>query len=186
MSTTQPLEEANTIFRMVLLAVTPDRLGQPTPCKSFTVTQLVNHTIGTHSMIIDALRDKPFNAEPIDVAADAAVATFDDAAADALAELRRDGAMDKTVTLPFGTFTGAELMGMGSLDTFQHAWDLATATGQNTDLAPELATALQALAEAHMEHAPRGDEPAPYAPEQFAPAGAPAADHLAAFLGRSV
>lgn len=42
------------------------------------------------------------------------------------------------------------------------------------------------LAVAHMANVPRGEEPAPYRPEQTAPAGAPAADRLAAFLGRAV
>ncbi len=45
---------------------------------------------------------------------------------------------------------------------------------------------LMGLAVAHMAYAPRGEEPAPYGPEQTAPAGAPAAARLAAFLGRVV
>lgn len=77
-------------------------------------------------------------------------------------------------------------MGLAMLDTFQHAWDLAKATGQKTDLHAELAESLMDLAVAHMANVPRGEEPAPYGPEQTAPAGAPAADRLAAFLGRAV
>ena len=122
----------------------------------------------------------------VEVAPGEKVAAFDRAAADAVAELHRDGAMAKRVTLPFGTFSGAELMGLGGLDTFPHAWDLAKAAGQDTNLAPDLAAALIGPAVAHMAHAPRGDEPAPYGPEQPAAADASAADRLAAFLGRVV
>lgn len=77
-------------------------------------------------------------------------------------------------------------MGLGVLDTFQHAWDLARATGQDTDLAPEMAAALLMQAELHVAQTSRGPEPAPYGPIQITPAGASTADPLAAFLGRTV
>jgi len=182
----QQYEEAIAEFRTVLAAVTPAQVGDSTPCASFNVAQLVYHTIATQYMVVDALQGKPFNTTPVEVAPSVQSATFDRAAADAVAELERDGAMEQRVTLPFGSFSGAELMGLGILDTFQHAWDLAKATGQDTDLAPAMAEALMAPAVAHMAHAPRGEEPAPYGPEQPAPADATAADRLAAFLGRVV
>ena len=185
MSTIQ-YEQAIDEFRKVLAAGTPDQYGDTTPCASFNVAQLVDHTIGTQLMIIDALQDKPFNLTGVEVAPGEQAAAFDRAAADAVAELNRDGAMTKGVTLPFGSFTGEQLMGLGVLDTFQHAWDLAKATGQDTDLGPEMAEALMGPAVAHMDHVPRGPEPAPYAPEQPVPDGASAADRLAAFLGRAV
>lgn len=183
---TQQYEEAVAEFRKVLAAVTSDQLDAPTPCASFNVAQLVDHTIGTQHMVVDALQGKPFNPDAPEVAPSEQAATFDRAAADAVAELHRDGALQQEVTLPFGTFSGEKLMGLGVLDTFQHAWDLARATGQDTDLAPGLAEALWAPAVDHMAHVPRGDEPAPYGPEQPVPADAPAADRLAGFLGRAV
>jgi uncharacterized protein (TIGR03086 family) len=183
---TEQYEQAIAEFRQVLAAVTTDQGNDSTPCASFNVTQLVNHTIGTQHMIVDALQDKPFNLTGVELAPGAQTAAFDQAASDAVAELQRPGAMDTSVTLPFGTFSGEQLMGLGVLDTFQHAWDLAKATGQNTDLAPQMAEALMVQAVAHLAHAPRGEEPAPYGPEQTAPEGAPAADRLAAFLGRAV
>jgi uncharacterized protein (TIGR03086 family) len=170
----------------LLANVTPEQITGTTPCASFDVAQLIDHTIGTQHMVTDALQDKPFNMTGVEVARDEQAVAFDRAAADAIAELHRDGAMGKAVTLPFGTFSGEKLMGLAVLDTFQHAWDLAKATGQDTDLDAELAESLIGLAVAHMAHAPRGEEPAPYGPEQTAPAGAPAADRLAAFLGRVV
>lgn len=183
---TQDYETAIATFRQVLVDVTPEQITSATPCASFDVGQLIDHTIGTQHMVTDALQDKPFNMAGVEVARSEQAAAFDGAAADAVAELRRDGAMDRAVTLPFGTFSGEKLMGLAALDTFQHAWDLARATGQDTDLEPELAESLMELAVAHMAHVPRGEEPAPYGPEQTAPEGAPPADRLAAFLGRVV
>jgi uncharacterized protein (TIGR03086 family) len=179
-------ETAIATFRRVLAGVTPEQRASATPCASFDVAQLIDHTIGTQHMVTDALQDKPFNMTGVEVARSEQAAAFDRAAADAVAGLGRDGAMDKAVTLPFGTFSGEKLMGLAALDTFQHAWDLAKATGQDTDLDGDLAESLTVLAVAHMAHAPRGEEPAPYGPERTAPAGAPAADRLAAFLGRDV
>lgn len=184
--TIQEYETAIATFRQVLAGVAPEQIGCATPCASFDVAQLIDHTIGTQHMVTDALQDKPFNMTGVEVARSEQAAAFDRAAADALAELHREGAIDKAVTLPFGAFSGEKLMGLAVLDTFQHAWDLAKATGQDTDLDAELGESLMGLAVAQMAHVPRGEEPAPYGPEQTAPAGAPAADRLAAFLGRVV
>ncbi len=184
--TIQDYETAVATFREVLAGMAPEQITSATPCASFDVAQLIDHTIGTQLMVTDALQDKPFNMTGVEVTRSEQAAAFDRTAADAVAELRRDGAIDKSVTLPFGTFSAEKLMGLAALDTFQHAWDLAQATGQNTDLNTNLAESLMVVAVAHMAHAPRGEEPAPYGPEQPAPAGAPLADRLAAFLGRIV
>jgi len=183
---TQTYEDTIAIFRGVLASVTPDQTTSPTPCASFTVAQLIDHTVFTQHMVTDALLDKPFNFAGVEVAPAEQATAFDRAAADALAELDRAGAMQKVVSLPFGTFPGEHLMELAALDTFQHAWDLAKATGQDTDLDAGMVESLWDVAVAHMEHAPRGEEPAPYGPEQTAPAASSAADRLAAFLGRTV
>lgn len=183
---TETYEGTIAIFRGVLARVAPDQTSSSTPCASFTVAQLVDHTIATQQMVTDALLDKPFNFAGVEVAPVEQAAAFDRAAEDAVAGLHRDGAMQKVVSLPFGTFPGEHLMELAALDTLQHAWDLAKATGQDTDLDAGMVESLWDVAVAHMEHAPRGEEPAPYGPEQTAPAGSPAADRLAAFLGRIV
>jgi len=185
MSTNQ-YESAIAEFRRVLTAVAPNQVDQPTPCASFNVTQLIDHTIGTQRMVVGAMTgESPGNDG--DASTPQELATiYGRVASEAVAELSRDGALEKAVTLPFGTFSGRDLMRLAALDTFQHAWDLAMATGQDTNLDPELAEGLWEVAVGHMAHAPRGEEPAPYGPERTAPDGAPAADRLAAFLGRVV
>ena len=65
---TQQYEQAIAEFRQVLAAVTTDQFSDSTPCASFNVTQLIDHTIGTQHMIVDALRDKPFNMTGVEVA----------------------------------------------------------------------------------------------------------------------
>jgi uncharacterized protein (TIGR03086 family) len=174
------------LFRQLMAQVPPDRVTDPTPCASFDVARLIDHTIATQCMITDALRGKPFNMSGVRVAPDAQAEAFDRAGEEALTELRRNGAMEEQVEMPFGSFSAAHLMELCALDTFQHAWDLAKATGQSTDLDRDLVPDLMAVAVDHMVHAPRGEEPAPYGPERTAPDGGPPADRLAAFLGRQV
>lgn len=81
---------------------------------------------------------------------------------------------------------GAAVMGLSATDTFAHAWDLAKATGQSTDLNPELAAALLDQSRQAISANFRGPEGAPFGAEQECPEGACNADRFAAFLGRSV
>ena len=76
--------------------------------------------------------------------------------------------------------------GLAATDTFTHGWDLAKATGQNTDLAPALAAALHEGAKQSISPAFRSAVGSVFGLEQSAPAGASNADQLAAFLGRAV
>ena len=85
--------------------------------------------------------------------------------------------------MPWGPETGATVATMFMGDHFAHAWDVAKATGQSTDLDPELAESLIPFAR---EYATRHRGPGMFDDEQVAPPGASAADRLAAVLGRKV
>jgi uncharacterized protein (TIGR03086 family) len=183
---TAPLEQAVSVTRGVLAAVTPGQLGDPTPCASWDVAALINHIVGAQHFFLNALAGTP-PSEPQDVAAGDYLAAFDEVSAATIEAFGADGAMERTITLAFGDMPGAAVMGLATTDTFQHGWDLAKATGQSTDLAPELAAALLAQSKMAISPAFRGPEgAAPFGAEQSAPDGASAADQLAAFLGREV
>ena len=104
-----------------------------------------------------------------------------------MAAFQAEGAMDRRVRLPFSELPGSQFLYLAATDTFVHGWDLAMATGQPTDLAPELAAQLLDGARKAIHDSMRGpDGAAPFGPEQKAPQGAGNADQLAAFLGRTV
>ncbi len=183
---TKPLEQAISISHGVLAAVKPEQLTEPTPCADWDVAALINHIVGAQNFFVAGMTGQPPAGMDTDYAAGDYVAAFDEASAKAVATFSEDGALAKMVKLPFGEMPGAAVMGLAMNDTFTHAWDLAKATGQETDLAPELATVLLEQSKAMIQPAFRGPEGAPFGAEQTAPEGASAADQLAAFLGRTV
>jgi len=183
---TQPLESAIASTRSVLENVSAEQLEGSTPCASWDVSALINHVVGGQHFFRAAAEGQPPSTEEVDFASGDFVAAFDEAAAGAVAAFQAEGVMEKTLTLPFGEMPGAAFMGLAATDCFQHGWDLARATGQSTDLAPELAAGLLQQSRMGISEDFRGPEGAPFGPEQQAPDGAPSADQLAAFLGRSV
>lgn len=182
---TQPLEMAIAAARDALASVDASQLSASTPCASWDVSGLINHMVGGQAFFSAGVAGTPPPAET-DYAAGDFAAAFDEASSALISAFQAEGALEKMYTLPFGKMPGAAFMGLAATDTFQHAWDLAKATGQSTDINPQLATGLLAGAKMAISEGFRGPEGAPFGGEQQAPEGASAADQLAAFLGRSV
>jgi len=183
---TQPYEQAIATTRAVLTGVNADQLASSTPCDSWDVSGLINHIVGGQQFFKSGLEGTPPAGQDVDYAAGDYVSAFDEAAAASVEAFQTEGALQKIVSLPFGDMPGSALMGLATTDTFTHGWDLAKATGQSTDLAPELAAGILAQARMAIQDSFRGPEGAPFGSECEAPDGASNADQLAAFLGRTV
>lgn len=186
--TTENLERAFATTRGVLANVKLDQLSDPTPCASWQVRDLINHIIGGSFYFAETVNDgKGTSPSETDFTGPDMVATYDDGIAQTVAAFNKPGAMQRSVELPFGTLPMPAWLGIATTDAFTHAWDLARATGQSTDLDPELAAQLLEASKAFIQPAFRGeDTKAPFGAEASAPAGACAADQLVAFLGRDV
>jgi uncharacterized protein (TIGR03086 family) len=94
------------------------------------------------------------------------------------------GAMERVVKLPFGEMPAGMALNLAIFDVTTHAWDLAKATGQSTDLDPEVAGIAYQVAQGMLSDDLRNAG-------MFGPAiavrdDAPVADRLAAFAGRPV
>ncbi len=183
---TQPLQAAVAISREVLANVKADQLTDATPCANWDVKGLINHIVGAQMFFESGISGGAPSGIETDFAAGDYLGAYDAESAKCIAAFSGDGVMEKMFTLPFGQMPGAAFMGLAMTDTFQHAWDLAKATGQDTNLAPQLAEQLLAGARQSIQPGFRSDDGAVFGPEQQAPEGASAADQLAAFLGRSV
>jgi uncharacterized protein (TIGR03086 family) len=184
----EPLELAFTSTRGVLANVTPEQLDLPTPCASWNVRNLVNHLVGLSHWFATGISSgvtPPLPAETNFADGDI-LAAYDDGIQESLTAFSTPGALDKTVKLPFGEFLGSMFMALATNDTFTHGWDLAKATGQSTQLTPELAEQVLAQARGAIPDEFRGpDGTAPFGPIVEVADSAPAADRLAAFLGRT-
>ena len=184
--TTQPLEQAVASTRTILKAVSKEQLGDSTPCAAWNVSDLINHIVGAQYFFEAMAKGEQPSSEETDFSATDFVSAFEEGAGRCLRAFQADGVMEKMLTLPFGEMPGAAFVGIAATDTFTHGWDLAKATGQNTDLAPDLAAQLLVGAKQAISPAFRSLDGAIFGPEQPAPVTASKADELAAFLGRKV
>jgi uncharacterized protein (TIGR03086 family) len=189
---TENLERAFRTSREVLANVKPDQYDSSTPCASWDVRRLISHVVGGSHWFAECVNAgaAPENdtTEDSDYTQGDLLGAYDQGIAASVAAFSAPGAQEKIVKLPFGDLPGAIFMAIATNDVFTHAWDLARATGQATDLDPEFAAELTAGARMMISDDFRGPDGsgAPFGPEQQPPAGATAADTHAAFLGRVV
>jgi len=183
---TAPLERAIDVAGGVIANVDVDQLSAPTPCASWDVAALINHMVGGQGFFAAAVNGQPPSTDAPDAASGDFKAAFASASGECVAAFQSLDDMNSIVKAPFGDMPAQAFMGLATTDTFQHAWDLAKATGQDTDLAPEMAEMLLAASKQNIQDSFRGPEGAPFGAEQAATDDAPAADRLAAFLGRAV
>jgi uncharacterized protein (TIGR03086 family) len=185
--TAEGLERAWVVSRAVVANVTPDHLHDATPCASWDVHALLNHMIAVACFSEEWFTKGKVEQEERDYASEDYLATFDANIATGLAAIRAPGGLDGEVSLSFGSLPREVWLGMITTDSFIHAWDLAKATGQPTDIEPDLAAELLEQSRMFIQPQFRGaDGVMPFGPEQQAPAGASKADELGAFLGRTV
>lgn len=183
---TEPYDSAIASTRSVLAGVSRSQLDASSPCEKWTVGELINHLIGDQFYFAGAISGESPEGESPNFSDGDFLATFDIAAGAGLDAFRGDGVMETTYSLPFGDLTGANLVGVAAMETFTHGWDLAKATGQDTNLAPELAAQLLVGARSAVSDSARNVEGDPFKHEATPPANASHADQLAAFLGRQI
>jgi uncharacterized protein (TIGR03086 family) len=169
----------------MIASLRPDELSKPTPCSEWNVRQLVDHMIGVNRMFAGAVGGQP----PADAGAspsgDDLAAAYSASARAALAAWRSPGALERTLTLPFGQMPGAQAIGFNLGDQLVHTWDLAKATGRDRTLDPEACAAV--LERTRQVLSPEARGPGrPFGPEMPCSEDAPISDRLAAFLGRAV
>lgn len=170
----------------ILQKVTPEHLGDPTPCAEWDVAALIDHMVGAHHWARSAMEGVEQTETGEGSAQGDFVTAYREAGAASVAAFAEEGAMGRTVDMGMGPMPAGSLLGLALTDTFVHAWDLATAIGEDNDLDREIAERILVTARAHTPDAMRSEDGAMFGFEQPAPADAPPATKLAAFLGRKV
>jgi uncharacterized protein (TIGR03086 family) len=173
----------------VVQGTTATQLGIQTPCTDWTVRDLVNHITGGATMFARCVEEGPIPDDELgallggDNLGDDYKGAFSSAAARAVRAFESPGALEKTVTLPFGEMPAGIALSIAVFDVATHACDLASVTGQSiTDR--ELLDAALEMGKAMISDDMRA--PGLFDPAQPCPADATAEQQLLAFAGRKV
>jgi uncharacterized protein (TIGR03086 family) len=172
-------ERAMEVFGRVLANVADDQLDAPSPCAGWAARDVIDHVVNGNQMV----RERA-GLERVELP-DGRVPAYQASWRGAQDVFAAPDGLTRTLELPIGPVSAAMFIDLRTVDLFVHAWDLATATGQATDLDAELASVCLQAAQARMNPGFRG-EGKPFADEQPCPPDASDADRLAAFLGRTV
>lgn len=195
MSETGPLadlDQALLAATVIVAGIRPGQWTAPTPCDVDART-LTGHVVAGSLLFAALLRDGIMPAAGTlgdDVLGDDPVAAFRRAGAGLTGAFAAPGVLAHPypappgVAAPSGMVSGADLLHVRLVEILVHGWDIARATGQPTEFPDDLAR--RVLAAAQRIPKPPPGPGSPFAPEAAVPAGAPAIDALAGFLGREV
>lgn len=181
------LSNAAASMAVIVRAITPDQLANPTPCTEFDVRALVNHLLFWGPSLEAAGRKEvvpPPGAEESEVDL-----TAGDWRGDLLAQLDRtvqawapDAAWEGTTRVVGPAESPARVIGdMIVCELALHAWDLASATGQTLTLDEELTAYLLEEVAASAE---QGRQMGLYGPEVPVPDSAPTLHRALGLSGR--
>jgi uncharacterized protein (TIGR03086 family) len=170
----------------IVARVRPEQATLPTPCASWDVRALVNHLVHDVRQFTAAVHGGESGPKDADVIGDDWAGAYRQAASALLAAWRRPGALEGTIRLPFGDFPATWRLGQQIADLAVHGWDVAKATGQPTDLDPEVGQFALDWSRENLKPEFRGDEASgrAFGPEVAVAADAALYDRLAGFFGR--
>ncbi|MEZ5244156.1 MAG: TIGR03086 family metal-binding protein [Acidimicrobiales bacterium] len=164
----------------------PGDLANPTPCANFTLRDVLEHMIGGATSFAPAFRgEQPSGAEASPgVAGAVPVSEFRRAMDDLLDAVRSPGAMERTVSAPFGDVPGSVFARFVAFDGLIHGYDMATSAGLSYDPPADVVAAVDAFARDAVGADMRDGDT--FAAATVAPAGATELLQLVAFTGRTV
>lgn len=169
----------------VVAGIRPDQLDDPTPCDHFSVRDVLDHMVVLGGTYAYAFRgeEAPEITPP---AADRSVPVteFRSAMDDLLGAVRSPGALERSVSAPFGEVPGETFARFVAFDGLVHGWDLSRATGQDYAPDPEAVAAIDEFARQALTPDMRDGDT--FAAEATPPAGASTLERLIAFSGRQV
>lgn len=178
----EDLDRATAGVAGILDRVRDDQWQRPTACSEWNVREVVNHLAHGALKAAAWVSGRAEPAEDDHLGTDVR-AGFETTAGQVRALFGAPGFLERTFETPLGPVSGAMLVASRVNELLVHGWDVAEATGQATDIEPELAEQALALWRAHLGDGPRPDG-SPFAEAQQPAHDATAADRLAAFLGR--
>jgi uncharacterized protein (TIGR03086 family) len=157
----------------LIAGVRDDQWHSPTPCTDWNVRAVADHLIKGNALVASAL-----------TGGDVAATDYGQVSARLLEAFRQPGALDRPVTIPFGTVPAEFALHLRLTELLVHGWDIARATGQKTDFPEELAEEELRFSQRAVGMIP--PDRSPFQAPRPVPEDATAIDRLAALLGRDV
>lgn len=169
----------------VVEGIRPDQLDDPTPCDQFSVRDVLDHMMVLGGRFAYAFRgeEAPEITTPA-VDGSVPVKDFRSAMDELLDAVRSPGALERSVSAPFGEVPGETFARFVAFDGLIHGWDLSRATGQDYAPDPEAVAAIDEFARQALTPDMRDGDT--FAAEATPPAGANPLERLIAFSGRQV
>ena len=168
-----------------VVAVTPELLSHPTPCREWDLRMLLRHASESLAAIAEGMDTGRVGLNPAaedgDLAADPARA-FRDRAGRLLDAWTSPGHRRHVIEIAGCPLAASIMASAAALEVAVHGWDISHACGQRQPIPRALATGLLAIAPLLI---PRADRHPLFAAAVTVPATAGPSDQLAAFLGRS-
>ena len=168
-----------------VLAVTPELLPRPTPCRGWDLRMLLRHASESLAAIGEGIETGRVGLDPAaedgDLAADPARA-FRDRAGRLLDAWTSPGHQRRVVEIAGCPLAASVMAAAAALEVAVHGWDISRACGQRQPIPRALATSLLVIAPALV---PRTGRHRLFAAPFTVPATAGPSDRLAAFLGRT-
>lgn len=177
------LVQALELAHSLVAQIDPDGWEAPTPCDDWNVRALVNHMVGSAHMVSYGFLGRNIGPEfyGIHLGPDP-VESYRAAIDELVAAYQRDPlVLSRTLTMPWGPITGAQLATMFVGDHLIHAWDVARSLGRSTDFDHHLVARVRMFGD---EYVATHRGPEMFDAEVVAPKGANPMDRLAAFVGR--
>jgi uncharacterized protein (TIGR03086 family) len=169
----------------VVLAVTPELLSRPTPCREWHLRMLLRHASESLAAIGEGIGTGHVGLDPAaedgDLAADPARA-FRDHACQLLDAWTSPGHQRQVIEIAGCPMAASVMAATAALEIAVHGWDISRACGQRQPIPPALASALLVIAPVLV---PRTGRHPLFAAPVTAAATAGPSDRLAAFLGRT-
>jgi uncharacterized protein (TIGR03086 family) len=131
--------------RPLVAGIGADQWDLPTPCADWNVRELLNHMVAGNLWAAQLASGRTIDDVGAtldgDVLGTDPTAAYDASAAAAANAFEAPGALDAPCAVSYGPVPGSIYAGHRLIDVLVHGWDLATATGQSTDLDPQLVAA---------------------------------------------
>lgn len=161
----------------IVADVRADQMRLPTPCPDWDVGFMLHRIVAVNRSFAGV-------AAPGLEVEDGLHAAYEQSAAAALAAFSAAGAMDRTVMVNVGEVPGRVALWIALCTVSVHGWDLATATGQDPTIAPEIAEPLLAFMTGFVTAEFRRPPPSLFGPAVPVAEDASPSNRLVAFLGR--